>query len=200
MNTCSVPDHGVAERRQARDAAGDDAAVDGVARRVRARVGDRAGRAPGRRRAARLVVERVEDVDVGLRREVRVQRQPEEAAVPEVVGRRCVKSAKIVGVVSVSESNTLMRPLFSATNTRPSLANCTAVGCDEPGKDDRLLKAARQGDGGAGRGGCHEERQEEQERKQHSGSGLRGVGVATARSRGRSMVGTPRRAPQRGIV
>jgi hypothetical protein len=42
------------------------------------------------------------------------------------------RSAKTSGVVSASESKTLMTPRFSATNTRPSRANRTAVGFVSP--------------------------------------------------------------------
>src|SRR5439155_23442463 len=39
------------------------------------------------------------------------------------------RSAKVVGVVSETLSNTLISPLFSATNTRPSGANLNEVAC-----------------------------------------------------------------------
>ena len=42
------------------------------------------------------------------------------------------RSANTVGVVSVRLSKTLMRPLFSATNTRPSGEKRTAVGWVSP--------------------------------------------------------------------
>jgi hypothetical protein len=43
-----------------------------------------------------------------------------------------LRSAKTVGVVSLRLSKTLMRPFFSATKTRPSLAKRTAVGVLSP--------------------------------------------------------------------
>jgi hypothetical protein len=43
-----------------------------------------------------------------------------------------LRSAKVVGVVSVRESNTLMTPRFSATNTRPSGEKRTTVGFWRP--------------------------------------------------------------------
>src|SRR5919202_4499297 len=42
------------------------------------------------------------------------------------------RSAKIVGVVSERLSKTLIKPLFSATKTRPSLENLTVVGWVRP--------------------------------------------------------------------
>ena len=87
--------------------------------------------APGGRGAADRRVVRVEHVDVGRRREARVERQAEQAAVPVVVDL-VRRSAKTVGVVSVRLSNTLMMPLFSATKTRPSGAKCTEVGFVRP--------------------------------------------------------------------
>ena len=42
------------------------------------------------------------------------------------------KSANTVGVASFRFENTFTMPLFSATKTRPSLANRTAVGCVSP--------------------------------------------------------------------
>ena len=42
------------------------------------------------------------------------------------------RSAKVVGVVSLRLSKTLIRPLFSATKTRPSDANSTWVGFVSP--------------------------------------------------------------------
>src|SRR5439155_14770225 len=44
------------------------------------------------------------------------------------------RSAKIVGVGAVRLLNTLMRPLFAATKTRPSDANSIAVGSTRPEK------------------------------------------------------------------
>ncbi len=44
------------------------------------------------------------------------------------------RSANTVGVVLVRLGKTLMMPLFSATNTRPSRANFTAVGWESPVK------------------------------------------------------------------
>src|SRR5438093_2082205 len=43
-----------------------------------------------------------------------------------------LKSANTAGVVAVRLANTLMRPLFSATNTRPSEANLTTIGALRP--------------------------------------------------------------------
>ena len=48
----------------------------------------------------------------------------------------------MAGDVSVSESNTLMTPRFSATNTRPSLAKRTAVGFVRPLMTTDSLKPA----------------------------------------------------------
>ena len=42
------------------------------------------------------------------------------------------RSAKVVGVVSLSDAKTLISPLFSATKTRPSAANRTTVGLVRP--------------------------------------------------------------------
>src|SRR6266540_1217746 len=50
------------------------------------------------------------------------------------------KSVNMVGVGSSSESNTLIRPLFSLTNTRPSGENTTFVGLDKPLKTTCSLK------------------------------------------------------------
>src|SRR5215216_1640146 len=44
------------------------------------------------------------------------------------------RSANVVGVVSAMLSNTLMRPLFSATKTRPSEAKRKVVGSVSPEK------------------------------------------------------------------
>ena len=82
-------EHGLhAGRAHARETPRDDAAVDVAARGVRARVGGRAGGAPAGGRAADGRVVRVEDVDVGIRGELRVERHPEQAAVPVVVHLR----------------------------------------------------------------------------------------------------------------
>src|SRR6185312_5140894 len=43
-----------------------------------------------------------------------------------------LRSAKVAGSVSSSPSNTLITPLFSATKTRPSLANRSVVGLSRP--------------------------------------------------------------------
>ena len=59
--------------------------------------------------------------------------EAEQPPIPEVV-HVVAQVGEDVGVVSDRLSNTLMRPLFSATNTRPSLANLTAVGCVSPVK------------------------------------------------------------------
>ena len=45
---------------------------------------------------------------------------------------RVLKSAQIVGVGSARLSNTLIRPAFSATKTRPSGAKLIAVGSVRP--------------------------------------------------------------------
>jgi hypothetical protein len=53
-----------------------------------------------------------------------------------------LRSAKTVGVVSVRLSKTLIRPLFSATKTRPSEANRMAVGFVSPLKTTLSWKLA----------------------------------------------------------
>ena len=77
--------HRVAGGLQPREPSGDDAAVGRGAGRCRARVREDAWRAPARRDPADRRVVRVEDVDVRRRREARIEREPEQAAVPEVV-------------------------------------------------------------------------------------------------------------------
>ena len=55
----------------------------------------------------------------------------------------CVRrSAKVVGVVSCSDENTLIRPLFSAMNTRPSGAKRITVGFVSPLKATLSLNPA----------------------------------------------------------
>ena len=73
----------------------------------------------------------VEHIHVGVGREVRCERHAEQAPVPEVV-HVSVEVGEDVGVVSLSESNTLITPRFSATKTRPSLLNRTTVGLTRP--------------------------------------------------------------------
>ena len=94
--------HHVAARLESREASADHAAVGGRAR------GRGAGVPPTRRRARRaeLVVVGVEDVDVRVGREVRVERHPEQAAIPEVVDvRREVRERR-----SVSGRRSCRRP------------------------------------------------------------------------------------------
>ncbi len=67
----------------------------------------------------------------------------EQAAVPEVVHAACCRSAKMVGVVSVRLSKTLMRPLFSATKTRPSGGEAHGGRVGQAAEDDRFLEAGR---------------------------------------------------------
>ena len=91
-----------------------------------------ADRSPPGRGAADGGVERVEDVDPRVR-----AGSPERSARPSRPRSQklwtCVRrSAKTVGVVSVRLSKTLMRPLFSATKTRPSGEKRTAVGWVSP--------------------------------------------------------------------
>jgi hypothetical protein len=91
--------HGVSVCGQARETAADDAPVARRARWVRT------GVAPGRGRPSDGRVERVEDVDVrSARRELRVQRKPEQPAVPEVVhlGRQ-VREQRRRGVAETVE-------------------------------------------------------------------------------------------------
>src|SRR5829696_2455522 len=78
---------GVGVDLQAREAPADHAAVGGGTRGGGTRVGEYARRAPARRRlcAAELVVVCVEDVDIRVGGEVRVEGQPEQTPVPEVV-------------------------------------------------------------------------------------------------------------------
>ena len=54
-----------------------------------------------------------------------------------------LRSAKTVGVGSLTLSNVLMTPDFSAMKTRPSGAKRIAVGFVSPLHDDRLLEARR---------------------------------------------------------
>ncbi len=76
--------HDIAVRLESREPSADHAAVRGRAGGRRARV------TPARRcaRRAELVVVRVEDVDVRALREVRIERHPQKAAIPEVVDVR----------------------------------------------------------------------------------------------------------------
>jgi hypothetical protein len=74
--------HGVSVRREAREPGRDDASVRGRAGRRRAGVVPDGCRLPRRR------IVGVEDVDVGRRREVRIEREPEKPAVPVVVHLR----------------------------------------------------------------------------------------------------------------
>ena len=106
----------------------------GRARRIGAAVGRPAERCPtaaacrrSRRRACRA---RRRTASPGSSGSSARPRRPRSQKLWTLVRR----SAKIVGVGSVRSSKTLMRPLFSATNTRPSLANRTAVGCSSPAK------------------------------------------------------------------
>ncbi len=72
-------------RRQPRQPAADDAAVRGRSRRRRAAVGRAVAGTPARRRAADRRVVGVQHVHEVVRREVRVDRESEQSAVPEVV-------------------------------------------------------------------------------------------------------------------
>ena len=51
------------------------------------------------------------------------------------------RSAKTVGVVSDSESKTLMMPLFSATKTRPSGGEGDRGRLEQAGEDDRVVES-----------------------------------------------------------
>jgi len=104
---------------------GHDAAVGQWARRRRTAVVPDGCRLAGRR------VVRIQEVHVRRGREVRVEGEPEEPAVPVVVDSLRT-SATTVGVVADRLGKTLRRPLFSATKTRPSGANRTLVGNVKP--------------------------------------------------------------------
>src|SRR5919106_3800566 len=64
------------------------------------------------------------------------------------------RSAKTVGSVSERLSKSLMMPLFSATNTRPSGENSTTVGYSRPSKTTESWKPGGSGGGAGGGGGA----------------------------------------------
>ena len=74
---------------------------------------------------------------------LRVEREAEHPAVPEVVHVRR-EVAEEVGVLSLRSLKTLILPPFSATKTRPSAANSIADGLVETREDGRFLEAGRQ--------------------------------------------------------
>ena len=144
-------DHRVAGRLEPRQAAGDDAAVRGRAGRRRAAVRRAAHRSPPRRRAADGGVEGVEDVDPRVVGKFGASARPSSPR-SQKLWTWVRRSANTVGVVSDRLSKTLMSPLFSATKTRPSGENRTAVGWVSPrrrsppgtGRRRRRLKEATQ--------------------------------------------------------
>ncbi len=96
----------------------------------------RAGRTPARRGAADRRVVRVEDVDVGVR-EVGIGKfgssaMPEQARGPRSCGPSSPGRRRRSASCPTRLSKTLIRPLFSATNTRPSGAKRTTVGLVRP--------------------------------------------------------------------
>ena len=82
------PGHRVARGSEARDPPADDAPVVGRTRRAGTAVEGGARGPPARCGATDCGVVGVEHIDVGVRREVRVERQPQQPAVPEVVHLR----------------------------------------------------------------------------------------------------------------
>ena len=125
-------DHRVAGRRQPGEAAAHDAAVGRRSGWRRAPVGRRARRAPARRGAADRRVVGVQHVHVRVVRKAGVEGEAEQSRGPRSCGPGSSGRRRRRAVESVSESNTLTRPLFSATKTRPSEAKRTAVGLVSP--------------------------------------------------------------------
>ena len=116
------------------EAAADDAAVAGRAGRVRARVGGTPG-VPHRGAVPPIVARR----RCRGRRRTASSGSSGASAMPssprsQKLWTLALRSAKIVGVGSDRLSKTLIRPLFSATKTRPSDANSTDVGLVRPVK------------------------------------------------------------------
>ena len=85
----------------------------------------------------------------GVGREVRVERQAEQAAVPEVVDV-ALRSATVVGVVSARLSKTLIRPPFSATNDAPVGREADRRRRVQPAERHGLREAGRDRRGGGG--------------------------------------------------
>ena len=150
-------DHDVAGRGQPRDAPGDHAAVARVARRVRARVGSATEAPPPRRGAADRRVERVQHVDVGLRREARMKREAEEPPVPEVVGVGAEigegRRGRVREIVEHLDDAALLGDENAAV-----VRELKGGRFREAGNDGRLLEPARQDDRPRGyrRAGQHE--------------------------------------------
>jgi hypothetical protein len=148
-----------------------DAAVRGCSRRTRAGIRRRARRPPLRRRTrvAEYVVVGVEDVNVGVRGEVRREREPEETAVPEVVDVRpqvCEHSRRRVR----QAVEDLDQPALLGNEDTTVRGETDNSRIRQPAQDDRLLKAGR-GRSCAGRWSaeCRDEnRRGEGPRKEHS--------------------------------
>ena len=144
ISTCSVPVIVLpaACSRESRPLTTQPSAVG--AGRCRARVGEDARRPPARRDAADRRVVGVEDVDVRRRPGSPGRARTRAGRGPRSCGRSCSGRRRASGVGSVRLSKTLIRPLFSATKTRPSGEKRTTVGFVSPREDGRLLEAGRQ--------------------------------------------------------
>ena len=134
--------HDVAQRLEPREPAADHAAVVGRPRRVRAAVGGHARRAPAREvvGVGQIEVVCVEDVHVRLGGEVGVEREAQEAAVPEVVdlgsqvgehGRR-----RVVEVVEDLDQAALL-----GNEHAPVAGELDRRRLGQSGEDDLLLEA-----------------------------------------------------------
>ena len=127
ISTCSAPVITLLTPEGARGARRHHAAIPGRAG-ASGRIRENAGRTPARRGLGTPVHgRRVENIDVGGGWGSWMKLQDQATPVPEVVDVD-VEIGEESCVVSVRPSKTLMRPLFSATKTRPSVENLTAVG------------------------------------------------------------------------
>ena len=103
----------------------------------------------------------VEDVHVVVRREVGIDREARAGRGPRSCASSSRRSATTVKVFVEMFGKTLIRPLFSATSTRPSGRNRTTVGLVRAVKTTRLGEARLLvGRRRLRRGGAHGERQQ----------------------------------------
>ena len=156
-------------------------------------VGVDAGGSPPRRRGGRaqLVVVGVEDVDVGVGREVGGQGHAEQATVPEVVDVDVqVGEGRRRGVGQGVED--LDDPALLGHEDAPVRGEADHGRVAQPAEDDRLLEAGRRGRPGRRRGRRHQggQRPEHQGHREHDGQDAVAVGgTATATGSGRRNVG-----------
>ncbi len=156
------PGHRVARGLEAREPAGDDAAVARCARRRGAPVGEHAWRAPARRNTADRRIVGVEDVDVRVRRKAGVEGEAEQAPIPEVVHVRAQVGED--GRSRVGEIvEDLDQPALLGHEDTPVGREPDDGGIGEAAEDNGLLETARK------RGRVRRRRDEQQERaEQHN--------------------------------